>query len=161
MESQSGMACLARPRGPEERKPQNPTKWVPGGKLQPFSEAFSPPSQDKAVAKPSGPSLRPWQREGAGGGGGRRRTLPGSASCHLGSVSIPLLGHSRVSRAPPMLTPTQTDTGGLWGCPVLGLSPPTPEDCGRWLSLPGDPNLITKVHAWLCCSSSCARISWV
>lgn len=59
------VACLGLP-GQEfqknERKLQIPTKGIPGGKLQPFLEASSPPSQDKAVAKPSGPSLHPWQR---------------------------------------------------------------------------------------------------
>lgn len=46
----------------KERKSQIPVRGVPGGKPQPFPEASRPPSQDKAVAKPSGPSLHPSRR---------------------------------------------------------------------------------------------------
>lgn len=60
-----------------------------------------------------------------------------------------------------MLTLTQTDTGGLWGVSRAVSVPTHPSGLWEVALPPGDPSLVTKVHAWLCCSSSCARISWV
>lgn len=166
------MACVAWPKVPEKRKKTpDPYQRCTWRETPALPQSFQPskPGQGCGQSFWTFPQSLAESREGAGEGrqswGGKRRTSPGNAGCHLGSVSVPLLGHSSVPRAPQVLTPTQTDTGGLvgglWGCSVLCLSPPTSQDCGRWLSPVGDPTLVTKVHAWLCCSSSCAHISWV
>lgn len=129
------IAWAAWPRVPEEReKTSDPCGGRTWRETQPFPEASSPPSQDRALAKPSGPSPHPWQRAEKGWERGDKAGMGEGEPCQVVQVVIlaqPLslcLGTATSPEQPLMLDTHRGFWGGSLGCPVLGLSPPTPQD---------------------------------
>lgn len=149
MESQNCLGCLAkRPR----RKRENiRSLWGKNleGNLSPSLKLPALQGRTRLWPIPLDlPSIlgREQSRDG------RRKTLPGSAGCHLGSFSVPLLGHSSVPRAAPDADPNLDTHSGFWGGSLCWVCPHPLTTVGAGSPWgPGHQSPCLAVLLWLVC----------